>query len=678
MNRLGLNPQGWQHQLLQGEWPASRLLLLSEVTPADEDCLQSVPDPAFPPLVLLGPEEQFSPELCSRALAVLPEADLNDSVLALLQRLARLEHQNIDVEQDLPPNPLQHLDFITAGGLPGGLYQSRMEADGRFWFNYVAPVTRQLFGLAPDQSTLPGDVLSEMVAAEDLDRVQAAIHTAVTELTLYREMVHMTGRQGQAYWLECIAYPQREADGAVQLYGLFIDRTEEYTARQNKQSLERELRVRQQLQERLLELIPSSYSIFNLATQTLEAIPVADLASSFGLTEGKRADDILQSLLHTDDRQRWKQELARTRTLADGEVMTSELRYRNAQGDYSPIRTWAQVLERDDSGQPLRVATISADLSWLRSMESQLEQAWNALDVVLGETGTLYYCDPLDSTRQGPLTYYSPGLSELLGLASLAHSGEIRSALLELMHPDDRPVYQTRWTAGAALPVGHRWTNTLRLRQADGQYRWYCNQGSLICDREGVLYYQGIAFDITKFQETQQALEEASRAKDRFLAQMSHELRTPLTAMLSLAQNLAEGIYGELPTEAANKLQLLQQSGKHLLSLIEDLLDYGRIASGDMPCQRTALNPEHLGRDALALVQHLAVEKGVQMRLIVPFGDRHALLDARLIRQLLVNLLQNAIRFSGHGDLIDLEVGWLPAGDLVLAVRDQGPGTGLI
>ena len=689
---LPVNPPGWLEALEQGLWPPSQLLILTNLSGTEQTRLLTVAQRGPLPLVLVEPESDVAAELRSRALAVLPLEHLNESLLAALrrdwqqrQRIAELEpraveldrRQGLSRELQLPPDPCHHLDFV-ASGLPGGLYQSRLEVDGRFWFNYISPAARQFFGLEPDQVTLPGEALGQLVVVEDLERVQAAILKAATELSLFRELIQMVGLHGQIYTMESIARPYREPDGAVQFMGVVIDRTVETSMRQQQDRLGRELHVRHQLQEQLLELIPSSYSIFNLATRTLEAIPVSNLESSFGCAKGERPTDFWASLLHPDDREAMEEALARTFTLADGEIATSELRYRNAQGIYFPIRTWTQVLERDDSGQPLRIATISADLSRLRHMESQLAQARDALDLVLMSSGSSYYCFPMDPARTGFQAYMSANLFRALGLSPDAEPTEALKILMERMHPEDRGWFDQ--TLASLREEGQTWNNLYRRLDSAGEYRWYQDQGSVIRDRDGVLYYQGISFDITEYKQTQEALEEASRAKDRFLAQMSHELRTPLTAMLSLCENLESGIYGQLPPAAARKLEGLQQSGRHLLSLIEDLLDFGRIASGEMLCIRSDVDVESFCRRTLELVRPLAADKDVRLRLLASLGDHQASLDERLIRQLLVNLLQNAIRFSSRGDRIDVEVDWRPSDDatqaptLVLAVSDQGPG----
>ena len=151
------------------------------------------------------------------------------------------------------------------------------------------------------------------------------------------------------------------------------------------------------------------------------------------------------------------------------------------------------------------------------------------------------------------------------------------------------------------------------------------------------------------------ALAEADRMKDEFLATMSHELRTPLTGVLSLAEALQEEAYGPLNSEQQEKLGIIENSGRHLLRLINDILDLAKIRSGTADVVLEDFLLREVYRPALATIQRLAVERGLD--LTVPGDCPHWVHgDPLRLKQILLNLLGNAIKFTPGGGRIGLDV----------------------
>ncbi|MEB3290130.1 MAG: ATP-binding protein [Leptolyngbya sp.] len=157
------------------------------------------------------------------------------------------------------------------------------------------------------------------------------------------------------------------------------------------------------------------------------------------------------------------------------------------------------------------------------------------------------------------------------------------------------------------------------------------------------------AFDL---QEANRELTAATQFKDEFLAMMSHELRTPLGAILGLSESLEEGIYGEINPKQQKAVQTITSSGEHLLSLINDVLDVSKLNAGKMTLD---LSQEDLGafcESCLQLVRPQARHKNLTLTLTLPPDPPLVTVDQRRLRQAIINLLGNAVKFTpAEGDV---------------------------
>jgi PAS domain S-box-containing protein len=151
-------------------------------------------------------------------------------------------------------------------------------------------------------------------------------------------------------------------------------------------------------------------------------------------------------------------------------------------------------------------------------------------------------------------------------------------------------------------------------------------------------------------------LARAARLKDEFLASMSHELRTPLNAVLGLSEALQEQVYGSLTEGQARSLQRIEESGRHLLELINDILDISKIEAGKLELEVHPTSVDSVCEASLRLIRQMAQEK--RLRVVTAFDSQVNTIqaDERRLKQILVNLLTNACKFTPEGGKIGLEV----------------------
>ena len=152
-----------------------------------------------------------------------------------------------------------------------------------------------------------------------------------------------------------------------------------------------------------------------------------------------------------------------------------------------------------------------------------------------------------------------------------------------------------------------------------------------------------------ELQRLNEQLQQASKAKSNFLANMSHELRTPMNAILGFVEMMLDEIYGEVPPHLREPLTDVQTNGKHLLRLINDVLDLSKIEAGRMELVLAEYSVQDIVETVRTSLQSLALEKGLDFVAAVEDDIPLALGDGKRIAQCLMNLVGNALKFSKHG-----------------------------
>ncbi|MBD2328126.1 PAS domain S-box protein [Alkalinema sp. FACHB-956] len=183
-----------------------------------------------------------------------------------------------------------------------------------------------------------------------------------------------------------------------------------------------------------------------------------------------------------------------------------------------------------------------------------------------------------------------------------------------------------------------------------------------------------------QLQQTNEQLARATRLKDEFLANMSHELRTPLNAILGMTEGLQDSVFGEINPLQLKALKTIERSSNHLLELINDILDLAKIEAGQVTLEYSATKINQLCQSSLVFIRQQALKKQIQLQVTVPEGLPNLWVDERRMRQVLINLLTNAVKFTPDGGSITLEVslvpptGTRPLAEIQFAVIDTGIG----
>jgi protein-histidine pros-kinase len=314
------------------------------------------------------------------------------------------------------------------------------------------------------------------------------------------------------------------------------------------------------------------------------------------------------------------------------------------------------TLRRDGEGQPDGFLLISRDVTEELRLVAELERSQYTRSV-------------FEAAPDAMVIVNESGEIQLANAATEKLFGYPREALLgrhvELLIPARDRAGQDNHLAGffdepRARAMGEG--NQLSGRRSDGvEFPVEISLSPLETD-QGMFATAAIrdVTDRTRFENglrvANAKLEQANRQKNRFLANMSHELRTPLNAILGFTGTLLMEIPGTLNDEQTRQLRTVQASGRHLLSLINDLLDLARIEAGRLDLTLEAINCQELVEEVAEGLRPLAEEKGLVLAIAQPDAPIEIKTDRRALSQILINLTNNAIKFTDDGS-IRIEVG---------------------
>ena len=358
-------------------------------------------------------------------------------------------------------------------------------------------------------------------------------------------------------------------------------------------------------------------------------------------------------------------------TILRGESYQSEIRNRKKNGDiYYESKTISPI--RDKHGVITHFVSTGKDITAYKQAEAALKESEVRYQVIFeGANEGILAASIADRSFQ----YVNPTLCAMFGYT--------RDEFLRLgindMYPNEA---QPRVFAEfQAMVRGEKAiVSNIRCRRKDGSI-FYADIKASRTRMDGQEFMISFISDVTERQRAEESLIEernllarrvdertadlsrvntnltrAIRAKDEFLANMSHELRTPLNAILAFSESLLEQIRGPLNERQQASLRNIETSGRHLLALINDVLDIAKVESGRMELQREIFSIADVCEFSLLFVKELALKK--QLRQEFHLQDRQAKVyaDPKRLKQMLVNLLSNAVKFTEKGGRISFEV----------------------
>jgi PAS domain S-box-containing protein len=441
------------------------------------------------------------------------------------------------------------------------------------------------------------------------------------------------------------------------------------TVRERTDALRGELVARQRAQEELRR----NYNLLQAVTEgTSDGVFVRDRQGNYQMINSAGArflGRVQEAIIGQSDREWFSAETVQGIMDGDRQVIESgkvqTLEERGTTAGVTRIYQTTKAPWRDEHGGIIGVIGVSRDVTEDKRAEAALQESENRYRF-------LFEHNPM------PMLIYERGTLQMLAVneSFLRHYGYSTEEALALhltdLYPDeDKP----RIAELAARLHGHANAGEWRHRRRDGSF-------ITIVAHSHDLEYQGrsarvaVMTDITERKRAEEEVqaaregleqrvrqrtaelavakeraESADRLKSAFLATMSHELRTPLNSIIGFTGIMLQGLAGPLNGEQTKQLGMVQSSARHLLALINDVLDISKIEAGQLELRLAPFDLPALVEKVTAIVRPLAEKKGLSLRVELPAAAGEVVGDALRIEQVVLNLLNNAIKFTEHGEV---------------------------
>lgn len=318
----------------------------------------------------------------------------------------------------------------------------------------------------------------------------------------------------------------------------------------------------------------------------------------------------------------------------------------------------------------------------LRQQNEELQSARETVEAERQRYQELFEFAPdgyLVTDADGTIREANRAAADLLGIA---HNYLMGKPLIIFISQEERRAFRTKLLRLREVGSEREWEVIVKPRH-DNCFHAALTVASVRDRQDKVVSLRWMMRDITGRKETEEKirayhlqnlqLQEASRLKSQFLALMSHELRTPMNAIIGFSQLLLRQRNHNLPPNQANMVERILNSGKHLLKMIEEILDFSKLEAGRLDLDLAEFNLVGLVKETVEELRCLAEQKQLKLNIECCLDNPCVVNDKARLRQILVNLISNAIKFTDSGS-ISLEAQELSDNRVAIAVKDTGIG----
>ena len=537
-----------------------------------------------------------------------------------------------------------------------GAWELDVETDEITWSDEVC----RIHSAPPDTRPTTTEALA-YYADEDRGTISEAMHRVVETGEPFDLETQINGRDGKRRWVRVMGEPVYESGRLERVAGAFQDITESHLAKE-------QLRL-------AIDAADAGVWDWHIPSDTVRTN--VQYHQMLGRPDAPSPSPLAHYLeyIHPDDRAQKTAALDRAQNHGDRHYM-AEFRMRCEDGRYKWIRSVGKVIERDSEGRAVRIIGQHFDIDAERRSRHKLEALERRLRLFVEHTPAAVAMFDRDMRYMvaswGWQEQYGLGETDLIGRSHYEVFPTVPERWKDIhrrcLEGASLASEQDHFTLGDGSKVWVRW-NIRPWHTASGEI------GGII------MLTEVINSQIEQMQRLEAAraeAEAANRAKSEFLANMSHEIRTPMTAIMGFADVLEEdGDISMAPEQRIQAIHTIQRNGAHLLAIINDILDVSKIEAGKLTIDLAPVDPVGVVTDIISLMNVRAAGKGItlQARYDTPV-PKTILTDATRLRQILTNLVGNAIKFTEIGSVtvaVSVEENQ-GAHALILSVIDTGVG----
>jgi PAS domain S-box-containing protein len=544
------------------------------------------------------------------------------------------------------PNHLRKKQLLKLmNRLPGTIFQYREWPDRKNVFPYSTSAIEEIFFATPKALAADGNLAWRRITAKSTAELRKMLNRSASELEAFECVIETSSPQDRRHWIRIHAMPERLRDGSTLWHGHMENITGRYeaekAAKQNAAFLDMIFETLtdhfyyKDLKGRMLGANPTCYQHHGFESEK-DIIGKTDLELYPG-EEGEKGFETEQFIMESGTISRAREKVVRD---DDSIIYLESIK--------SPLR--------DPSGKVIGLAGISRDITDQVKHEEELIQAKQEAEQSASFIRAMF--DNLEDR-----IYFKDRQSRILGANTACIEATKFSSLDELIGKTDIELYPA--------PLGQQLYDNEQRQMATGEVMRIRERHprpdgtvefmeALKCpmknERGEIIGLAGISRNITKQVENEKNLivaqieaEEANKAKSSFLAMMSHEIRTPMNGVIGASSLLMGTPLSELQEEFVHMIQV---SGENLLVIINDILDYSKIEAGKIDLESVPFSLRECVEDAFDLFLQAAAKKNLELICNVEPDVPEALRgDPTRLRQIVVNLLGNAIKFTEEGEV---------------------------
>jgi PAS domain S-box-containing protein len=537
---------------------------------------------------------------------------------------------------------------------------------------FMSPASSQIFGRPPEE--MLGTTIADLIHPADKERREETIRQTLAHPgEVFSCEYRYLHSDGSYHWFSG-SYKNLSSDESV---GGIVVNFRDFTSEKQASELLRKSQARLELAQSTarmgsweLAIEPGQESYWSTEMfQLFDREPVLGIPTF---------EEYLE-YIHPDDRRQMREQLERA--CLDALPATFDFRSSRPGDEDKCFQATLRPLKGID-GRVTSITGTVQDMSEIRRTERLLRESSERFTELADNIEEVFWIYDFGLLK---MIYVSPAYEKVWGRTCESLYRDPLDSMNGIL-PEDRHILSevmVKDTLNYSSDVQYR------ILRTDGAVRWIWDRSFPIMDEKGrVVRRAGIESDITDLKNTQTeletlnrelearveqrtadvresrdklseanvALERASRMKDEFLASMSHELRTPLTGILGLSEALQLQTFGTLTERQAKVVREIESSGRHLLDLINDILDLSKIEAGKFDLALAPCRAAEVCQASMSLVKGVAQQKRLNLGFSMNLPEITVRADARRLKQMLVNLLSNAVKFTPEGGSIGLDV----------------------